>query len=387
VHTPCRSNPLHITLAEVLTAPATLWAMGVSAGLHAAGFGLLAWGGWSAGTALPDPPTSDVAVGLRVVLEVDSQAMMPPLPPFPKAPQPEPPSTVVQPPAPPPITEPKPKDTKPVTEVESAAAKPKPEPMAQPEPKPEPAALPAASFNVVSAPKRDPLRPWQPSGSEAAADASTATVTFAGLTSQGEVATTVVYAVDVSGPMVTAMPLVENELIRSIHGLSPGQRFNIVAFSDMAGEPAVRQFSPQMVTSSREELYRMRAWFRGLGVGGASNPIDGLKKALQVAGEAQGDASKGNGAAPGRAVVFLLCRSISRTGGNEARLDAARDLAELDKLNPFDARSGKRRAVIKTIQFIEPDPTGVLEQIALQHGGTGKVPDNRVITPAELGRR
>jgi hypothetical protein len=387
VHTPCRSNPLHVTFAEVLTAPATLWAMGVSAGLHAAGFGLLAWGGWSAGTTLPEPPTSDVAVGLRVVLELDSQAMMPALPPFPKAAQPEPSPIPAQPPAALTISEAKPKDTKPVTEVESAADKRKPDPAAHAEPRPEPAALPAASFNVVSAPKRDGLRPWQPPSGETAADAPGAAVSFAGLSSQGEVATTVVYAVDVSGPMVTAMPLVEIELIRSIHGLSPGQRFNIVAFSDLAGEPAVRQFSPQMVASSREELYRMRAWFRGLSVGGASNPIDGLKKALQVAGEAQDQAAKGAATTPGRAVVFLLCRSINRTSGNDSRLDAARDLAELDRLNPLDTRSGKRRAVIKTIQFIEPDPTGVLEQIAIEHGGAGKAPNNRVITPAELGRR
>jgi hypothetical protein len=41
---------------------------------------------------------------------------------------------------------------------------------------------------------------------------------------------------------------------------------------------------------------------------------------------------------------------------------------ELDLLNPADERSGRRSVVIKTIQFLDEDPTGTMQRIGQVHG-------------------
>jgi ATP-binding cassette subfamily C protein LapB len=46
-------------------------------------------------------------------------------------------------------------------------------------------------------------------------------------------------------------------------------------------------------------------------------------------------------------------------------------LALVDRLNPRDPSSGRRRASIQCIQFLEPDPGATLEAIAAEHFGVG----------------
>ena len=43
-------------------------------------------------------------------------------------------------------------------------------------------------------------------------------------------------------------------------------------------------------------------------------------------------------------------------------------MAELDAANPLDAATERRTAVIKTIQFIDEDPTGTMQRIGNEHG-------------------
>ena len=203
-----------------------------------------------------------------------------------------------------------------------------------------------------------------------------AAVSFAGLFSTGDVAKGVVYAVDCSGPMITSMPLVAEELLRSIAALSPEQRFSVVAFHDAAGFAKVRTFSPDLIAPNRETLVRLAKWLDGLDIGGSSNPMEGLRTSLELT----------RGHTP--AVVFLLCRSISRTEGNAWQLSGEETLRELDLLNPVDPATGKRAAAIKTIQFIEPDTSRTLEKIAREHGGDASPGGSlKVITPGEMRRK
>jgi len=56
-------------------------------------------------------------------------------------------------------------------------------------------------------------------------------------------------------------------------------------------------------------------------------------------------------------------------------------MAELDRLNP-SARGAGRPAVIKTIQFLDDDPTGILRAIAAAHA-PGATDGYTVIESAE----
>lgn len=188
--------------------------------------------------------------------------------------------------------------------------------------------------------------------------------TFAGLGARR--AESVVYAVDASGAMVTNIKWVFEELERSVAALSPGQRFQVVLFRDRSGaggRSTLEVFRPdsgpvRLVPATAANRAALGAWLAETRPGGRSNPLDGLRRAVQF----QPD------------VVFLLSRSIPRTGGEEqgfATGDWSRGpesiLEELELLNPRRLGVG-RRVVIKTIQFLEDDPTGAMQAIAREHG-------------------
>jgi hypothetical protein len=105
---------------------------------------------------------------------------------------------------------------------------------------------------------------------------------------------------------------------------------------------------------------------------GASNPLAGLRRGLEFRPD----------------VVFLLARSIVRSGEGAA-WGAGKEsiLEELDRLNPVsDGSTGRRRVQIKTIQFIDEDPSGVMRAIGEAHGGAGET--HIVMTLDDLrGRR
>lgn len=188
--------------------------------------------------------------------------------------------------------------------------------------------------------------------------------TFAGLGARR--AESVVYAVDASGAMVTNLKWVLQELERSVAALSPAQRFQVILFRDRpgaGGRSAYDIFRPdagplRLVPATVANRAALAAWLADTRPGGRSNPLDGLRRAVEF----QPD------------VVFLLSRSIPRTGGEEQGSvtgDWSRGpqaiLEELETLNPRRL-GGARRVVIKTIQFLEDDPTGAMQAIARDHG-------------------
>lgn len=199
-------------------------------------------------------------------------------------------------------------------------------------------------------------------------------IAFAGLQA-AEPARRITYVVDASGAMLSSLTLVLERLERSIDRLQPTQSVQIILLGKRPeAEEPIR--TPPLETSAdgwlRATPANRRAiseWLETVTAGGRSNPLDGLRRALELEPD----------------LVFLLSRSIPRSGPNAA-WGAGRDaiLRELDRLNPIDPRTGYRPVVIKTIQFINPDPTGLLEQIGLAHGdGAGSF---RLLTLDDLGR-
>jgi hypothetical protein len=202
-------------------------------------------------------------------------------------------------------------------------------------------------------------------------------VAFAGLSAQRT--RSVVYVVDASGPMVTTLPQVLALVTRSVSDLTPTQRFSVVLFRDVesgGGGGGVEVFQPRVVDATPRNRARLRDFLEGVRPRGRSNPLAGLRAALAMRPQ----------------VVFLLTRSIERSGGGQWEQGLERTLAELDSLNPIDPATGRRAVVIKTIQFLDEDPTGIMRGIATQHGerarGEGRAADQdyRVLPAEELPR-
>lgn len=193
-------------------------------------------------------------------------------------------------------------------------------------------------------------------------------VRFAGLgTSNVE---SVIYVVDTSGPMVSSLPFVIAELERSVSRLSPAQRFNVVAFRSidaLGNDAGYERFVPRLVHATPEAKRRLSQWLADLRPGGRSNPLDGLRAAIAMQPQA----------------VFLLSRSIERSGGAVWQHGLEQTLDELDRLNPRSRRTGQRPIAIKTIQFLDEDPTGILQAIAEHHGGPGEDPSYTVVRPGD----
>lgn len=195
-------------------------------------------------------------------------------------------------------------------------------------------------------------------------------VSFAGLSAVGARARSVVYVVDASGPMVTSLPWVIAEVQRSIDALAPTQRFGVVLFQDAGDGARTSVFDARLNDATARQRARLAAWMTLAAPQGKSNPLDGLRAALALRPQ----------------VIFLLSRSIARSGGGQwgDGLDAT--LRELDRLNPVNPSTGERPVLIRTIQFLEPDPTGTMQAIARTHGGASATSEaDRVIERAELG--
>lgn len=178
------------------------------------------------------------------------------------------------------------------------------------------------------------------------------TVTFAGLGASS--VRSVVYAVDASGPMVTSLPMVLRELERSISRLSATQKFGVVVFRRQAdGGPAAEAFAPVLVRATPSARQMLHDWLAKIEPAGRSSPLAGLEAALSMRPDA----------------VFLLSRSIQRSGGGVWELGMDQTLARLERLNAIDVDTSRRPVLIQTIQFLEEDPTGIMQAIGVRHGG------------------
>ena len=177
-------------------------------------------------------------------------------------------------------------------------------------------------------------------------------IRFAGLGASD--AQSVVYVVDGSGPMVSSLPIVLEEVLRSVSRLGPSQKFGVVIFRRGRGPgPGYEWFTPALIRATPDAVQRLAAWLREVEPHGQSNPLDGLRAAFSMEPDA----------------IFLLSRSIERSGGGVWELGLESTMRELDRLNPVHPVAGTRPVVIKTIQFLDEDPTGVMQEIARVHGG------------------
>lgn len=196
-------------------------------------------------------------------------------------------------------------------------------------------------------------------------------VSFAGV--KAHAARRIVYVVDASGSMVNSYAFVRARLIQSINRLSPTQRFTIVLARTQPGSTTMEVLPTERkvaylrgIPSEKDQAVR---WLRDVVVGGRSSPLEGLESALSLD--------------PKPDLVFLLSRGFKRTdSGAWTGVEGA--LAKLDVLNPMSARTGRRAVIVKTLQFLDDDPTGLMEAIGNAHGdGPGS---SRVLTMADLSR-
>jgi hypothetical protein len=184
------------------------------------------------------------------------------------------------------------------------------------------------------------LPQWSAAGGGSAAS-------FAGLTTTN--ARRIVYIIDGSGSMVRFMPIVIEELGRSLLGLGPPQTFSVIFFQK--NEALVVPPAGRLIPATDAEKRRVMEWIEANVIpDGRSNPLRAFERAIALDPD----------------VIFVLSENITGTGQYE--IDQRELLAILDRLNPR-GRDGRRPVQINCIQFIERDPLGTLRKIAEAHGG------------------
>lgn len=166
-------------------------------------------------------------------------------------------------------------------------------------------------------------------------------------------ASTIVYAVDASGAMASSLSIVFEELRRSVARLTPEQKFTVLLFREpLHGGSAEEWFAPAPVAATSENLRALDRFLKQARPGGRSNPLRGLEPAVRLKPD----------------LVFFLARSIPRSGGATWGPGRGTVLDRLEELNPINSQNGSRPVVIKTIQFIEPDATGLMHAVGTLHG-------------------
>lgn len=191
-------------------------------------------------------------------------------------------------------------------------------------------------------------------------------VVFAGLRAND--ARRVAFVVDASGSMIATLPVVIDELERSIRGLSRLQSYTVVFFQ--RDEALASPPEDRMVPATRENLERTMEWIGETVVpSGRSNPVRALEQAMSLEPE----------------IIYLLSSNV--TGSGQYAVDLSALLEQLDRLNPLDPGTGRRAVRIKCIQFLDPDPTEALKKIAEIHSGEADEGDSgyRFLGRSELG--
>ena len=176
-------------------------------------------------------------------------------------------------------------------------------------------------------------------------------VAFAGV--QSKAARTLVYVVDGSGATANSFAYLQTQLMRSIDRLSPTQRFQVVLFreSDELAYTMAPLNSGRLARATPENKQRVSQWLDTVAARGRSNPVAGLEAALSLKPD----------------LVLLITRSIQRTEMGWAQ--GQREILQtLNTLNPIDDRSGQRSTVIKCVQLLDEDPTGIMQAIGGLHG-------------------
>lgn len=180
-------------------------------------------------------------------------------------------------------------------------------------------------------------------------------VKFAGLGAGN--ARSLVYVVDAGGSMVTTFAQVKDDLKRSLFKTAPSQTVQVIFFKDGRWIGAPHPQDPRapiegtrMIRATRENIRAVAAWIDTVRPSGVGNPVVGLEAALGFRPDA----------------VFVLSSAIPGIGEWKPDKDAL--MRRLEELNPRGP-DGRRPAVIKTIQYLDADPQGILRAIAEAHGG------------------
>lgn len=180
-------------------------------------------------------------------------------------------------------------------------------------------------------------------------------VRFAGLGASN--AQDIVYVVDASGSMISMFPVVLDYVQRSVSRLARTQRFQVIFYgpeeyvaAPHPGDVQEGLRATRLVRATPENIQTVMSWARAIMPGGRSNPVRALQTALSLQPQA----------------IFVLSNSV--TGLGQWEVDKATLLKQIEQMNPADAK-GLRATVIKTIQFLDEDPAGVLKSIGEIHGG------------------
>ena len=168
--------------------------------------------------------------------------------------------------------------------------------------------------------------------------------------------------------MIATLPVVIDELERSIRGLSELQSYTVVFFQRdqaLASPPEDR-----MVPATEENRERTMEWIsEAVLPSGRSNPVRALERAMALEPE----------------IIYLLSSNV--TGSGQYAVDLSALLEQLDRLNPRESGTGRRAVRIKCIQLLDPDPTEALKKIAEIHSGETDEGDSgyRFLGRSELG--
>ncbi len=161
----------------------------------------------------------------------------------------------------------------------------------------------------------------------------------------------IVYVLDTSGSMKSRLDRAEDELREALHGLRPGETFNIVTFSGGS-----EMFDPDMAEAAPGNLQRASAFLGGLEASGDTDLEDAVVRALMLR-----DVNE----------VVILTDGVPTVGETDP-----------EKLTQALRRFNVRRARISTIGLVGRNPDGtddsfaaarLLQRIASDSGGASKL--------------
>lgn len=164
-----------------------------------------------------------------------------------------------------------------------------------------------------------------------------------------------VFLLDASGSMIGAYPAAVDAVLEAIGRLSDEQQFAVIPFQAgdaflPDGDP-LRRAGATLGQRGREQL---KAWLIDKIIpSGGSNPTRAVRAALALK--------------PDTVVIV----SAGLLGAGDTTRDRDVLLAELDALNPRDARSGRRPVMFACIHLMQQEPLGAMELVAREHGMAG----------------